>query len=101
MPTEAELFAALKQVKDPELDMDVVSLGLVYEAAAQPNGRVEVVFTLTYPGCPAAGDIAAEIGERLARLPGVRTVVPKLVLDPPWDPSRMSEEARLELGYPV
>jgi metal-sulfur cluster biosynthetic enzyme len=101
MPTEEAVYAALKDVVDPELGVDVVDLGLVYRVEIGERGRVGVAFTLTYPGCPAAEDIAVDIVGRVSRVPGVSVVIPAIVWDPPWDPSRMSEEARLELGYPI
>jgi len=101
VPTEAEVFEALRKVADPELGMNIVDLGLVYRIEVGALGRVAIDFTLTYPGCPAVDDLVYDIVEEVGRLKGASVVLPRVVWDPPWDPSRMSEEARLELGYPI
>ncbi len=100
-PTVSQVYDVLKQVEDPELGINIVDLGLVYHVAVQPGGRVDVDFTVTYPGCPAAQDIYDGIIEKVKTLEGVTEVSPHLVLDPPWRYSFMSEAARLELGYPI
>ncbi|GAB4372973.1 MAG: SUF system Fe-S cluster assembly protein [Spirochaetales bacterium] len=101
LPTVSQVFEVLKQVEDPELAINIVDLGLVYHVAVQPNGRVDVDFTVTYPGCPAAQDIYDDIIEKVKTLSGVTEVSPHLVWDPPWRYNFMSEAARLELGYPI
>lgn len=101
MPSVPEIFEALKKVSDPELGINIVDLGLIYHVALQPSGRVDVDFTVTYPGCPAAEEIYDDIARKVGELEGVLEVSPHLVWDPPWRYSLMSEEARLELGYPI
>jgi metal-sulfur cluster biosynthetic enzyme len=100
-PTVADVYEVLKQVEDPELAINIVDLGLVYHVVVQQGGRVDVDFTVTYPGCPAAQDIYDQIIEKVRTLEGVTEVSPHLVWDPPWRYSFMSEAARLELGYPI
>lgn len=102
MPNVDDVYAALREVRDPELGINIVDLGLVYEVALDAeNDRVEVDFTVTYPGCPAAVDIFQGIIAAVKKNTGVKEVKPRLVWQPPWDPALMSEEARLELGYPI
>ncbi|MFQ3620857.1 MAG: iron-sulfur cluster assembly protein [Spirochaetales bacterium] len=101
LPNVSEVYEALQRVEDPELGINIVDLGLVYHVVVQPSGRVDVDFTVTYPGCPAAQDIYDRIIEEVKKLPGVREVSPHLVWDPPWRYTFMSEAARLELGYPI
>lgn len=101
LPTVSQVYEVLKQVEDPELAINIVDLGLVYHVVVQPWGRIDVDFTVTYPGCPAAQDIYDEIIKKVLTLTGVTEVSPHLVWDPPWRYSFMSEAARLELGYPI
>lgn len=101
MPTVSDVFTALKKVTDPELGINIVDLGLVYHVVVQPTGRVDVDFTVTYPGCPAADEIYENIANSVSELEGVAGVSPHLVWDPPWRYSFMSEEARLNFGYPI
>jgi metal-sulfur cluster biosynthetic enzyme len=97
------VLEALKTVRDPEIPVNIVDLGLVYAAAAVPaeNGgkRIEVRMTLTAPGCAMSDVIKAEVERKLAALPEVREVRVDVVFDPPWDKSKMSEAAKLELGF--
>lgn len=97
MPTEAEVLDALEGVIDPELGLDIVSLGLVYEIEISPE-QVRVVHTLTSPGCPLGETIAAAIVEEVEPLCPGRRVEPKLVFTPPWGPEKISEEAKFALG---
>lgn len=89
--------AALSTVEDPELGLDIVSLGLVYEIA-NDEGRVRVVHTLTSMGCPLGPVIERDIGDALAGLDGIDSVEVELVFDPPWSPERMSDDAKFLLG---
>lgn len=89
--------AALSTVEDPELGLDIVSLGLVY-AVARDGDHVRVVHTLTSMGCPLGPVIERDIGEALACIDGISSVEIQLVFDPPWTPERMSDDARLLLG---
>lgn len=95
---EEEVKAALKTVIDPELNMNVVDLGLIYGVAVQ-NSHVKVTYTLTSPGCPLGPVIKGQMHSALAKLPWVKEIDPELVWAPPWDPHTMaSEEAKTELG---
>ena len=96
--TEDEVYEALEEVIDPELGLDFVSLGLVYDVEiTEPD--VYVTFTLTYPGCPIGPQVSEQIKEFVGDLPGVESVHPKMVFDPPWTPDMMSEDAKFALGY--
>ncbi len=94
-----DLLDALKAVEDPELMINIVDLGLVYRVE-RVDDRVEVDFTLTTSGCPAGDDIRRRIVETLREAAGV-PVVATLVWSPPWGPARMSDEAKIALGYPI
>jgi metal-sulfur cluster biosynthetic enzyme len=100
---EERNWKQLKTVRDPEIPVNIVDLGLIYAAAALPaeNGgkRIEVRMTLTAPGCSMSDVIKAEVERKLAALPEVREVKVEIVFDPPWDKSRMSEAAKLHLGF--
>lgn len=100
---EEQVREALKQVIDPELFVNVVDLGLVYDVrikdAAEENGAdVEVDMTMTSPACPAGPQILGQSKDVVSRLDGVHEVDVKLVMDPPWTPDRMSEDAKDQLG---
>ena len=82
---------------DPEIPVNIVDLGLIYEIAIKPQ-RVDVKMTLTALGCPMAGEVMGDVRDHLLTLPGVEDAGVELVYDPPWTPERMSEEARWELG---
>jgi FeS assembly SUF system protein len=94
----APVLAALKTVRDPEIPMDLVELGLIYELIVKKGGTVYVEMTLTTPACPVAASMPGEVEAAIRTVPGVTDVRVKLVWTPPWGPERMSEEARLELG---
>lgn len=100
MISNAELLEELRVVLDPELGINIVDLGLVYRAEAADN-RVEVDFTLTYPGCPIGPELKGEIEQVLKDVTGSEEVEARLVWEPLWGPERMTEEARLSLGYPI
>jgi FeS assembly SUF system protein len=93
-----EVEAALRQVFDPEIPVNIYELGLIYGIDVGEDGAVGIRMTLTAPNCPAAGAMPAEVESRVAALDGVKDVAVELVWDPPWDQSRMSESAKLELG---
>jgi FeS assembly SUF system protein len=93
-----DLVAALKTVFDPEIPVDIYELGLIYRLDVDQERNIEVDMTLTAPGCPVAGDMPGWVENAVASVPGVGQVKVKLVFDPPWDPSRMSDEARLALN---
>ena len=89
---------SLKGILDPELGLNIVDLGLIYDIEIQ-DGDVQVAFTLTAMGCPIGPMIGEQIQETVMALPGVKTVSAELVFDPPWDPSLMAEDLREELGF--
>ena len=93
-----DLVAALKTVFDPEIPVDIYELGLIYRLDVDEDRNIEVDMTLTAPGCPVAGDMPGWVENAVSSVPGVGQVKVNLVFDPPWDPSRMSEEARLALN---
>ncbi|MGH7881368.1 MAG: metal-sulfur cluster assembly factor [Candidatus Dormibacteraceae bacterium] len=95
--TEADVLKALEEVYDPEIPVNVVALGLIYETDINLP-LVHVKMTLTAIGCPMAPEVMADVRGRLLLLPGVEEVTVELVYDPPWSPERMSEDARWELG---
>jgi FeS assembly SUF system protein len=89
---------ALKSIYDPEIPVDIYELGLIYDVAISEDGDAIVTMTLTTPHCPVAESMPGEVEMRVLSVPGIRDAEVKLVWDPPWDPSKMSDEARLELG---
>jgi FeS assembly SUF system protein len=88
----------LKTVYDPEIPVDIYELGLVYKVDLSDDMDVAVEMTLTAPGCPVAGDMPGWVEEAVRSVEGVRSCTVNLVFDPPWDPSRMSDEAKLQLN---
>jgi FeS assembly SUF system protein len=93
-----ELIAALKTVYGPEIPVDIYELGLVYKVDVSDDRDVVVDMTLTAPGCPVAGEMPMWVRDAVEAIPGVRACTVNLVFDPPWDPSRMSDEAKLALN---
>jgi FeS assembly SUF system protein len=89
---------AVRTVYDPEIPVNIHELGLIYGIAVDPAGVVTIRMTLTAAGCPAAQSLPQEVEQRVRAVPGVTDVKVDVVFDPPWDQSRMSEAARLELG---
>jgi FeS assembly SUF system protein len=89
---------ALKTVRDPEVPVNLVDLGLIYELEVKMGGVVYIEMTLTTPACPVAQSMPGEVEAAVGAVPGVSDVRVKLVWSPPWDRDRMSEEAKLELG---
>jgi FeS assembly SUF system protein len=92
------IIAALKTVYDPEIPADIYELGLIYRVDIKDDRRVDVDMTLTTPNCPSAAELPMMVENAIASVPGVGEVNVKVVWDPPWDPSRMSDEARLVLN---
>lgn len=92
------LIAAFKSVFDPEIPVDIYELGLIYKVDIDDNRKVDVEMTLTAPGCPVAGDMPGWVETAARGVEGVDDVEVRLTFDPPWDPSRMSDEARLALN---
>ena len=97
MASEADLIDALKEVIDPELMVNIVDLGLVYEVA-QEESEAKVQMTLTSPACPAGPQIVQQAKSALERLDDVETATIELTMTPPWSPDRMTEDARDQLG---
>ena len=98
MFTEEDITEALSNVIDPELGLDFVELGLVYDVAID-GGKVDITFTLTTPACPIGPQVTEQIQEFVGELPGVETVNASMVFTPPWTPDKMSEDAKFALGY--
>ncbi|MBS0255628.1 MAG: SUF system Fe-S cluster assembly protein [Proteobacteria bacterium] len=92
------VIAALKDIYDPEIPVNIYDLGLIYGVEISPEGGAVVTMTLTTPHCPVAESMPGEVELRVSAVPGVRDAEVNLVWDPPWDPAKMSDEARLELG---
>jgi FeS assembly SUF system protein len=95
---EAQVLEALRTCYDPEIPVNIYELGLVYDVHANAAGVVDIKMTLTSPHCPAVQSLPAEIESKVRAVPGVTDVKIDLVWDPPWDPGKMSEAARLQLG---
>ncbi len=95
---QASVVEALKSIYDPEIPVDIYELGLIYDVDISEDGVAVVLMTLTTPHCPVAESLPNEVELRVLSVPGIRDAEVKLVWDPPWDPSKMSDEARLELG---
>jgi FeS assembly SUF system protein len=93
-----QLVEALKSVYDPEIPVDIYELGLIYRIDVSDDKDIEIDMTLTAPGCPVAGEMPGWVEAAVKKVEGVRNVTVNLTFDPPWDPSRMSDEARLELN---
>ena len=98
LPSREAVLNALRGVIDPELGLDVVSLGLVYGVEVAPGGSVRVDLTMTTPACPLSEDIIEQAYAVLAEVPGCEAPDVQLVWEPPWTPDRMSDEARQHLG---
>ena len=97
-PLFEPVIMALKSVYDPEIPVNIYDLGLIYRVGISEEGAVEVDMTLTAPGCPVAEEIPGWVADAISPVPGVQMVDVEIVWDPPWDMSRLSDEARLELG---
>ncbi|MGA7805875.1 iron-sulfur cluster assembly protein [Bradyrhizobium sp.] len=94
----ANIIAALRTVYDPEIPVNVYDLGLIYRIEPKAAGLVEIDMTLTAPGCPVAGEMLNWVQKAVSDVGGIDKVDVRLVFDPPWDNSRMSEDVQLELG---
>jgi metal-sulfur cluster biosynthetic enzyme len=92
------VLEALRQVEDPELGMDIVDLGLVYDVEVR-GPKAKVTFSLTSMGCPAGPMIEQDIDARVREVPGIEEVEKELTFDPPWTPDRMSDDAKFILGF--
>ncbi len=95
---EEAVVEAMRGVHDPEIPVNIYDLGLIYSLDIAKDGSVLVEMSLTAPGCPVAGEMPGEVAEAVAAVPGVGETLVRLVWEPAWDPSRMSEDARMALG---
>ncbi len=93
-----KVIEALRTCYDPEIPVNIYELGLIYETKVDPSGEVHISMTLTSPNCPAAGSLPGEVHEKVKVIPQVTAVKVDVVWEPPWEPSKMSEAARLQLG---
>src|SRR3989440_10559187 len=99
MVTVDDVTDALRDVIDPELGLDFVELGLIYDVEIDEPGTVRVTYTLTSPGCPIGPQVSEQIEEFVGELEGVADVQPTMTFSPPWTPERMSEDAKFALGF--
>ena len=97
-PTEDMLIAACATVYDPEIPVNIYELGLIYAIETDPSGHVKVEMSLTAPGCPSAQELPVMVRDAIMALPGVPGCDVEVVWEPAWDPSRMTEDARLSLN---
>jgi FeS assembly SUF system protein len=95
---EEQIVEALKTVFDPEIPVNIYELGLIYDLELVPEGQVKIKMTLTSPGCPVAVSLPIEVKSKVENVPGVAGADVELVWDPAWNPSMMTEAARLQLG---
>ena len=93
-----EIVTALKTVFDPEIPVDIYELGLIYKVDLSDDRDVAIEMTLTAPGCPVAGEMPGWVEDAVRKVEGVKSAKAALVFDPPWDPSKMSDEAKLALN---
>ena len=93
------IVAALKTVYDPEIPADIYELGLIYKVDIDDSRHVSVDMTLTAPGCPVAGEMPTWVEDAVANVPGVSGAKATIVFDPPWSPDRMSDEAKVAVGW--
>ena len=98
LPTEDTLIEAIATVYDPEIPVNIYELGLIYAIEIADDGAVKVEMTLTAPACPSAQELPEQVQQAVLGVSGVTSCVVDTVWDPPWDPSRMTEEARLQLN---
>ncbi len=99
MVTVDDVTEVLRDVIDPELGLDFVELGLIYDVEIEEPGTVRVTYTLTSPGCPIGPQVSEQIEEFVGELDGVSDVQPTMTFSPPWTPERMSEDAKFALGF--
>ena len=98
MPSKNEVLEVLRQVEDPELGMDIVELGLLYDVEVE-GPKIKVIHSLTSMGCPAGPLIAQDIDSAVRQVEGIQDVELELTFDPPWTPDRMSDDAKFILGF--
>ncbi|MFT4660205.1 MAG: FeS assembly SUF system protein [Patiriisocius sp.] len=95
---ETNIISALKSIFDPEIPVDIYELGLIYDIIIDDENNTNINMTLTSPNCPVAESLPAEVEEKVRSVPGVKSSEVKIVFDPAWEHSMMSEEAKFELG---
>ena len=93
-----QVIDALKEIYDPEIPVNIYDLGLIYSVELTPDSDAKILMTLTTPHCPVAESMPGEVELRVGSVPGIGDAEVELVWDPPWDPQKMSDEAKLELG---
>ncbi len=98
-PLYNDIVEAIRTVHDPEIPVNIYDLGLIYSVRIDDESAVTVDMTLTAPGCPVAGEMPGWVADAVEPLPGIKQVDVNLIWEPPWDMSRLSDEARLELGF--
>jgi metal-sulfur cluster biosynthetic enzyme len=98
MVEEKTIWKTLETVMDPEIDLNVVDLGLIYDVSVTEGGKVHITMTLTTKGCPLSQTLTTDIEKAVSRLPGVTSVKVDIVWDPPWNPRMMSLEAQKKIG---
>jgi FeS assembly SUF system protein len=98
MAIEEKVLETLRTCYDPEIPVNIYELGLIYDVQVAPTGAVNIKMTLTAPNCPAAQSLPIEVESKVGSIDGVTDTSVEVVWDPPWEPSRMSEAARLQLG---
>jgi FeS assembly SUF system protein len=98
MAIEEKVLETLRTCYDPEIPVNIYELGLIYDVQVAPTGAVSIKMTLTAPNCPAAQSLPIEVESKVGSIDGVTDTNVEVVWDPPWEPSRMSEAARLQLG---
>ncbi|HRP89389.1 MAG TPA: SUF system Fe-S cluster assembly protein [Edaphocola sp.] len=96
---EFQIIEALHEVYDPEIPVNVYDLGLIYNIDIKEDNSVEILMTLTAPACPVAGDIVFDVQNKVQQVPGVKEANVQLTFEPQWTMEKMSEEAKLELGF--
>jgi len=99
MQIEVQIVKALRNIYDPEIPVNIYDLGLIYEINAGDGGVVDILMTLTAPGCPMVDELMQEIQEQIGQIEGVTRVKVRLTFNPPWNRDMMTDEAKLELGF--
>jgi FeS assembly SUF system protein len=96
---EQQVVDVLRTCYDPEIPVDIYELGLIYSIVIDPSRNVSIRMTLTSPGCPVAGSLPPEVEQKVQSIMGVNSARVEVIWDPPWNPSMMSEAAKLQLGF--
>lgn len=95
---EAQVIESLRTIFDPEIPVNIYELGLIYDVKVEPSGAVAIRMTLTSPNCPAAQSLPSEVEAKVKAVPGVADTKIEIVWEPPWEPAKMSDAAKLQLG---